>query len=160
MEIYILVLFTCTLAGTVVGNQIHKKYKVKRVYFEQFLALINLLISDFSFRQSKIKTLISNFEKSVGSEMKIHCNEFIKCIDGEKLTLSKLMLTPEEYTAVENFLSALGGFDLDTQLGQLNAYKVKFNEFYLLSKEREDKYGKPSVKLGFMLGLGCGILIL
>ena len=160
MEIYILVTFAFAVLGAVVGNQIHKKYKARRLYFQQLLSLINLLISDFSFRQSKLKSVIIDFEKTAGVEMKIHCNEFINSINGDKLSLSKLLLTSEEHLTVEKFFTALGTLDLDTQLGQLNAYKDKFNEYYQTSKAGEEKYGKPSVKLGFLLGLGCGILIL
>lgn len=160
MEIYILVAFTFAVLGAVVGNQICKKYTSRRLYFQDLLSLINLLISDFSFRQSKLKSVILDFEKSASEQMKVHCNEFIKCISGDELSLSKLRLTSEEHLTVEKFFTALGTLDLDTQLGQLNAYKDKFNEYYLSCKASEERYGKPSVKLGLLLGLGCGILIL
>ena len=160
MEIYILTLFAFAISGTVIGNAIHKKFKSKRLYFEQIYSLVGTLKSDLSFRQSKIESVISAYSETVGEELKVHCNEFILSISDGKLFLSKFGFSNDEYVLICDFFTALGSVDLDTQIDQLNFYESRFFAVIKRVKEREEKYGKPAAKLGLMAGLTVGILIL
>ena len=68
--------------------------------------------------------------------------------------------TGNEIKPTVNEFSVLGTYDLDTQVFVLDNYKLKAEEFYAAAKDKEERYGKTTVKLGFLLGLAVGIVLL
>ena len=159
MTIKLFLLFSLTVLGTVSGLFFSKKLTRRRRYFEELILLINSLISDFRFKQSSVCDLLSSF---TGNEIKPTVNEFIRYAKGEdrELKLSKQELSEREYGFVKEMFSVLGTYDLDTQVFVLDNYKLKAEEFYAAAKDKEERYGKTTVKLGFLLGLAVGIVLL
>lgn len=159
MTIKLFLLFSLTALGTVTGLFFSKKLTRRRRYFEELILLINNLISDFRFKQSSVCDLLSSFE---AAEVKPTVNEFIRYVRGEdkELKISKLDLSEREYVFVKEMFSVLGTYDLETQVFVLDNYRLKAEEFYAAAKDKEARYGKTIVKLGFLLGLAAGIVLL
>ena len=160
MELVIIKLFLCSALGLVVGNFVCKRYRQKRVYYEEILNLICRIESDLSFVQSKISDLFSSLDDVRCEELKVHCQEFKKVVSGEDSELTRFNFSSDEYSEISSFFSSLGTSDLSTQLSQLKYYKDKFTVRFENSKNCEKSKGKPSVKLGFFMGLAVGIVIL
>ena len=135
MTLKLTLLFMMTVTGTLIGVGLSKRLTGRRRYFEELISLINTLISDFKF-----------IAYASG--------------DAKELRLPRQELTEREYNFVTELFSALGTYDLDTQVFVLDNYKLKAEEFYATAKEQECRYGRTYVKLGFLFGLAAGIILL
>ncbi len=154
----ILLLILLTAAGGFGGVCVGKRSVRRRQYFEQIITLINSLISDFSFRQSNVCEILRSMELPA---LSVHIEEFCAYASGgNELKLSRLDLKDREYSSVYELFSALGTYDLTTQVYVLENYKTKMNEFYVECREKEKKSASTCVKLGALLGLACGVMIL
>ena len=148
MTLKLTLLFMMTVTGTLIGVGLSKRLTGRRRYFEELISLINTLISDFKFKQSSVGILLSNFKAAA---VKPAVDEFIAYASGDvkELRLPRQELTEREYNFVTELFSALGTYDLDTQVFVLDNYKLKAEEFYATAKEQECRYGRTYVKLGF-----------
>lgn len=159
MTLKLTLLFMLTIAGTVIGLIPSKRLTRRRRYFEELISFINMLIGDFKFRQNSVAELVGSFESA---ELKPTLNEFTAYASGvgDKLELTRRDLSEREFIVVKEMFSALGTYDLDTQVFMLDNYKQKAEEFYAAAKEKELKYGKTYVKLGLLFGLAAGLILL
>lgn len=159
MTLKLTLLFMMTVTGTLIGVGLSKRLTGRRRYFEELISLINTLISDFKFKQCSVGILLSNFKAAA---VKPAVDEFIAYASGDvkELRLPRQELTEREYNFVTELFSALGTYDLDTQVFVLDNYKLKAEEFYATAKEQECRYGRTYVKLGFLFGLAAGIILL
>lgn len=159
MTLKLSLLFMLTVTGTLIGVGLSKRLTGRRRYFEELISLINALISDFKFKQSSVSMLLSSFKAVT---VKPVVDEFISYAAGDvkELRLPRQELTEREHNFVTEMFSALGTYDLDTQVFVLDNYKLKAEEFYAAAKEQERRYGKTYVKLGFLFGLAAGIVLL
>ncbi len=159
MTVKLTLMFMSAVVGTFIGLILSKRLTRRRRYFEEMISLINTLIGDFRFKQNSVTSLLKSFS---ADETKSTVEEFIAYVDssGSELKLSKQDLTKREHNVVYEMFSALGTYDLDTQVFMLDSYKKKFEEFYGAAKDSEERYGKVYVKLGFLFGLGLGLVLL
>ncbi len=161
MIIKTFVMVLCTVVGGAIGWQISARTVRKRRYFEELIYLINSLVCDISFKQTSLAQLIS--EKTLESVViKQNVDEFLRYATGEnkRLKISKRDLNESEYIFINELFSALGRYDLNTQVYVLEGYRRKAEEFYSEAKRMEDKRSKPAKKLGILVGMTVGILFL
>lgn len=147
----------CCGAGALVGVLASRRLSARRRYFEETIALINSLIGDFRFRQTNISELLSSFG---GKQIRGTLNEFVAYASGKTptLKLSRGVLTEREHKYVTEMFSALGTYDLDTQVFMLDGFKLKAEEFYAAARDKEARQGGVCVKLGALLGAAVGIM--
>ena len=148
------------VAGTMGGLILSKRLSRRAEYFDALLNLNNLIISEVKFRKSTTKAILSEFVKTSNSPLNSTLNEYILCGDISKLTISKGVLTKAEAAEIKKFLLSLGTADSVTQIFELENYKVKFIQMKEAAFEKRKKYGGMYVKLGFLLGIAIGIIII
>lgn len=159
MTVKLTLMFMSAVVGTFIGLMLTKRLTRRRKYFEELILLVNTLIGDFRFKQNSVSSILKSFSADA---IKSTVAEFTAFADGaeRELKLSRQDLTKREYNVVYEIFSALGTYDLDTQVFMLDSYKTKLNEFYEAAKDTESRYGKVYVKLGFLFGLGLGLILL
>ena len=113
------------------------------------------------FKQTQLLRLLEEFTPKNGA-LKTNVDEFISFATGKvsELKLSRHDLNEREYKFICEMFSTLGRYDLTTQMINLEALKVKAEEFFVQSKTVEEKQSSQSKKLGVMLGLLVGVLVL
>lgn len=147
------------VVGALIGMYFSNRLARRRCYFEGMIMLVNDFSSDIRFRQTNLSDILSSQSNSA---IKNNVSEFASFVDGktEKLLITRGDLTRREYEAVKAFFSDLGTYDLSTQIIVLENHKQKFNEFYEAARKKEKEQAGMSVKLGFMLGLAIGIMVM
>lgn len=159
MTIKFVLIAAFAVLGTVAGLTYSKRLAFRRRYFEETISLINSISGDIRFRQSSVSTLISDCEYRA---IKPAVDAFLRYASGEMqiLKIPKQELTVREHNVIYEMFSVLGTYDLETQMFVLDNYKIKINEFYVAAKEKESKYAATAVKLGLLIGLAAGIVVL
>ncbi len=155
-----LIVALCMVAGTMTGVMFSKKLVKRAEYFEKMLNLVNAIISEVKFRKSATKTILSEFCKSDGSLLSEHLRTYIECEDFSSFALSKNFLNEEEKREIERLFLSLGTSDSQTQIFELENYKLKISDMLKAADEKKKKFGGLYIKLGFFAGLALGIIIL
>lgn len=147
------------ILGTVAGRTYSRRLSLRRRYFEEMISLINSVTGDIKFRQSPLVELVTESEYKA---IKPAIDAFVSYVSGKtaSLQLPKQELADREYVVVNEMFSALGTYDLTTQVFVLDNYKTKLTEFYLAAKEKENRYSATAVKLGLLIGLAAGVVVI
>jgi stage III sporulation protein AB len=151
--------FFAAFAGLMCGLFLRKRVALREKYFEELVRIIERLISDISFSQARLETILSDYV-SVSPEMSKNLEEYTAFLRGGELNLSKGILTKREHRLVKEFFERLGGSDLDTQVNELGNRKQVFLDTLTEAKRKNKSYGGAYVKLGFLGGLLIGILFI
>ena len=149
----------CVTASSMFGLMIVRRKQSRIKYFESALRLTEKLITDVSFRRETLLNVLSEFSNDDKSELKKHIDAFILSPYYE-IVISGSLLKPEEKRLIGEFFRSLGVTDTQTQIGELQSYKIRFEQIYNNESEKFKKSGNLSLKLSVLLGLAVGILIL
>ncbi len=155
----LLLMFAFSFLGYLIGNRLALRLSDKRRYFEELISLIERLNGDFRFRQSSVCELI-NKQKFKSELLNRNLSEFCAFAQGETATLNLCSsnLNESERKCVFEMFSALGRYDLDTQLIILQDFKDKIEGFYQKAVVQENKMSGAYRKIGALCGLMIGIL--
>jgi len=159
MTTRLFIVFLCCVAGVMCGLALSNKTRHREKYFAQLLMFMDRLFSDIGFLQNTIEQIVIGFECK-STHLAKNLNEYAGFINGNELKLTQGVLTKRELELVKDFFIRLGTLDLSSQLDELSAKKAMFTQIFEAAKQRNKSYGKAYIKLGFLLGLGLGILFL
>ncbi len=156
-----LILIGFAILGGAVGWRISDKIVQKRKYFEDLCYLLNSISCDMRFKQTQLLRLLDEYAPKHGA-LRTNVDEFSSYATGKEseLKLSRRDLSEREHKFIIELFSTLGRYDLSTQMLNLEALKVKAEEFFMQSKIVEEKQSLQAKKLGVMLGLLVGVLVL
>lgn len=161
MSVKILLMFVCTAIGTAVGYSVMRAYRRNLVYMDSMCAAINELKRNISYRRDAVSTVLSKCVLE-SEQLKKNIGEYISYVGAKdgKLEISRGFLSAAAYASVCEFFASLGKSDGSTQLNDLELFDSTFSAMRNAAAEKSSKYGALSVKLGFLFGLGVGVLIL
>ncbi len=157
----ILVICICAAIGTVTGYTVMRAYKRNLKFMESICAMIAELKRNISYRRDSAASILGGFTTD-SAQLKKNIDEYLQYAaakDGA-LTVSRGFLSAEAYGKVREFFGSLGGMDNAAQLGELDMYASAFAELRTKAAAKSEKYGALAVKLGFLFGLGVGVLFL
>ncbi len=159
MVIKLTLISAFAILGMVAGRAYSKRLTARRRYFEEMILLVNSITGDIKFRQSPVAELVTECEYKA---IKPATDAFVRYAAGETkpLKLPKQELTDREYSVINEMFSALGTYDLETQVFVLDNYKAKLSEFYSAAREKESRYAATAIKLGLLIGLAAGVVAL
>ncbi len=161
MSVKIFVIFICAAIGTAGGYSVMRAFKRNAAYLENVRAMIGALKRNISYRRDSVASVLGEYAAE-SPQLKKNIDEYIAYVgekDG-KLTLSRGFLSAQAYKRVCELFSSLGKSDGGTQIGELEMFEKSFDELCSLASEKYTKYGPLAVKLGFLFGLGVGVLFL
>ena len=161
MSVKILIVFVCTAVGTLVGFLIMLKYKRNCAYLEGVCAVIGELKRNIAYRRDAASQVLSGMNIQ-SAQLKKNVGEYIEYAKGgsDKPTISRGFLGEEVYSRVLELFGSLGRADSATQIKELDMFADSFDKLSSEAKQKSDKLGTVAVKLGFLFGLGVGILTL
>jgi len=159
MQLKLCLILGFTVLGSLIGYRLYKKDKEKENYFSALKSLANSLICDIKFAKTEIGELIKNFQNN-NELFVLHKNQYLDGLNSGKIDFDKKWLKNEQYYVVSNFFYNLGRYDTETQIYQIEGAKEKINDYLMESAEKNKRFNKMKIKLGFMFGLAAGILIL
>lgn len=159
---HMLIAIILCVVGGAIGWTYSQRLVKRRKYFEQLSELLVLLSADVGFAQSDVATLLKRYRSDCGTELSRNLDEYLRFVGGEtpEPDISRHLLTDSEFIFIKAFFSALGRYDLFTQLRLLERDKMRADEFLARSRERETRQASSAIKLGALLGLMVGIVIL
>lgn len=149
----------CMTASVMVGLIYTKSKKSRVEYFESCIKLTDKLISDISFRKENLLDILREFQADEKTELKNHIGKFCDS-PFEKFSADGKILKADEKRLLNDFFASLGSTDTQTQLSELENFRVRFADKFQTENEKFKKTGGIGLKLSVLFGLGVGILIL
>lgn len=144
-------------AGLFFGAFFSNSLKRKRDFFCELLAFIDSVFNDVSFKQDGVRTVAESFASTCKSKMKSVLEQYVLSPDAEP---SLSFLSTEEVRVVSDFFSGLGKADIYTEKTELMNTRSKIEELCSFYGRKCDSNCAMFLKLGLLIGLAFGILIL
>lgn len=154
-KLFLLVLSSA--GGLLTGTFFASTLKEKREFYKDLLSFVNAVSADLTFRQDGIRKVANTYALNCKSRLKNILTAY--CESPEKKIDSKF-LDKGEQTEVDNFFSTLGKSDLLTEKAELENAKLYAEEKYKYYKNKCEKHCPMRTKLGLLIGLAVGILML
>lgn len=157
----ILIVVICAAVGTFAGFVVMNAYRRNVEYLDGVCGLISELKRNMAYRRDAAASVLSGFEtKSV--QLKKNIGEYMAFVNAKdgKLEISRGFLPPRTHSGVCELFASLGGGDGGAQQRELEIFGSTFEEQRATAAKKSEKYGALAVKLGFLFGLGVGILTL
>ena len=127
--------------------------KNEYLYFNGLVNFCDKVLSDLSFKKSKLEYLLTLEFNSKD------LNLTLSTFKNEKIIFPAYLNKDEEFLIID-FLTSLGKSDVESQIKNVIAFK---KEFIKISNEKYERYTKTNklfVKLGFVSGLLIFILVI
>lgn len=161
MSVKILIVFICTAVGTAAGYFVMCVYKRNFDYLDGVCKLLNELKRNISYRRDAAASVLGAAAID-SAQLKKNVAEYITYTGGkaDKPTLSRGFLSAETYARVCELFYSLGKSDGNSQLDELEMFLKTFGDLRAAAETKCKKQGAVAVKLGFLLGLGVGVLTL
>ncbi len=151
----------CAAVGAGAGFVMMKAYKRRLAYLSGVCDMISELKRNISYRKDSAARVLGAFSTS-SAQLKKNIDEYIAYSESKSGTLavSRGFLSGGDHAKVTELFGALGNSDGPSQMARLDAFSGVFGELKERAALKSEKYGALSVKLGFLFGLGVGVLFL
>lgn len=161
MSVKLFLLFLCVAAGTLCGYMILLSYKKNYSYLDGVCGIINALKQNLSYKKDAVPKVLGGI-KVVSAQLQKNINEYIGFADGryDKRIISRGFLPQSTYDGAIDLFDAIGGSDESSQNARLDALLLRFNKLRAEAERKYKSLGAVAVKLGFLIGLGVGVLVL
>ena len=144
-------------AGLCVGMFLSSAMKEKREFYSEYVAFLDAVCADLTFRQDGVRTVASSFLPTCKSK-------FAKLLSGycenPSETVEAKFLTKSEQAAIEGLFRRIGRSDLITERAELESAKSDASANLERYRKKCEKQCPLAVKLGLLIGLAVGILML
>lgn len=161
MTTKIFLMFLCTAVGTFCGYSVLLSHKRNYVYLDGVCDVINALKQNLSYKKDALPVALGRINVT-SRQLKKNIEEYISFASGQsdKRDISRGFLSQSTYNAVTELFGAIGGSDESSQSRGLDALYTRFDKLRSAAETKYKKFGPVAVKLGFLIGLGTGVLIL
>ena len=161
MSTKLFIVFLCAAVGTFCGYMILLSYKKNYSYLDGVCNMISALKQNLSYKKDTVPVVLSGL--TVGNaQLKKNIQEYIDFTKGQsdKRVVSRGFLPQSTFNGVQDLFSAIGGSDENSQSTRLETLSVRFEKLRSAAESKYKKFGSVAVKLGFLIGLGAGVLVL
>ena len=161
MSAKLIVVVLCAAIGTATGYMIMRSYRRNFEYLDGLCEVVNELKRNIAYRRDGTCGVLRGMTFKC-SLLGKNVGEYVEFATGkqEKPNISRGFLPADIHASACEFFAGLGGGDGGSQLDVLNMYADKFGAMRSAAETKSTKYGGVAVKLGFLVGLGIGILVL
>lgn len=157
----LLIVVICAAVGTFAGFVVMSAYRRNEEYLDGVCGLISELKRNMAYRRDAAATVLAKYAAK-SAHLKKNIGEYIAFVNAKdgKLDISRGFLPSRTHAGVCELFASLGGADGGAQQRELEAFGSSFEELRTAAAQKSAKYGALAVKLGFLFGLGVGILTL
>ncbi|MCH5165745.1 MAG: hypothetical protein J1G01_05030 [Clostridiales bacterium] len=161
MSVKIMVVFLCAAIGTAGGYFVMCTYRRNFVYLDGVCKMIGELKRNIAYRRDGVASIIGTMSAE-SVQLKKNIAEYIDYAVGkvDAPQISRGFLPKETYERITELFRSIGRSDGSSQIDELNMYEDAFSKLREAAEIKYSKHGAVAVKLGFLLGLGVGILTL
>lgn len=161
MSTHILIVFICAAVGAFAGYTVMRTYKRNFVYLDGVCKIVDELKRNISYRRDSVATVLQN-TKTDSSLLNKHIEKYIEFAHGKTdgPEIDKMFLPEETYRKSFEFFGTIGKADGNSQTDQLKMFGDAFGKMRGEAETKYLKFGAVAVKLGFLFGLGIGVLTL
>ncbi|MCH5155555.1 MAG: hypothetical protein J1F69_03025 [Clostridiales bacterium] len=152
-------LFVCAAGGTFCGYMILFSYKRNYLYLQDVCGMISALKQNLSYKKDSVPVVLSGLNVN-SAQLKKNIQEYIDFTRGQsdKREVSRGFLPQATFDGVKDLFEAIGGSDEHSQNTRLEALSARFEKLRETAENKYKNMGAVAVKLGFLIGLGVGIL--
>lgn len=161
MSVKLLIICICAAVGTLAGFLTMQSYRRSYRYLDGICSLINELKRNIAYRRDSVASILGEY-KTDSSQLKKNIDEYIAYAsskDGSP-NISRGSMSAAVYEKVSGLFRALGRSNGDGEISELERFGLEFTELRDKAAQKSEKYGPLAVKLGFLFGLGVGVLFL
>lgn len=137
---------------------IMKRLKNRRDYFVSFDKFINAYSSSVGFARITLPEIITKFKSSSKLFDEHLLSLKTSMTDSSAPTLKKQFLSKAEISFVSESVLGLGRYDSATEKANAQSVKEQIKSHAEGAADSWKKYGKSSIKLGFLFGLLIAVL--
>ena len=150
-------LVSSSAGGLLTGAFFASLLKEKREFYKDLLSFVNAVSADVTFRQDGIRKVANTYALNCKSRLK---NILATYCESPEEKADYKFLCKSEQTEIDNFFSKLGKSDLLTEKAELENTRLYAEEKYKYYKNKCEKHCPMMTKLGLLIGLAAGILML
>ncbi|MDE7164817.1 MAG: hypothetical protein K2O04_05300 [Clostridiales bacterium] len=161
MSTRLLIVFLSVAVGTLCGYIVFLSYKRNYTYLGGVCDMLSALKQNLAYKKDTVPVVLSGMTIS-NALLKKNIDEYIAYTAGQsdKREVSRGFLPQSTFDGVNDLFAAIGGSDENSQSARLDALELRFDKLLADAERKYTKYGSVAVKLGFLVGLGVGVLVL
>lgn len=163
--IKILLVFVVVVGFLYVGFGIANYYKKRKDFFSGLVLLCDKIRAEIDFSGKNLLAIFQGL-KLEGCPNKL-CSNFCDYLKNKNIEFSSkqlfrgiVILKEDEKNIIFDFFSRLGRHDCDNELKLIDDFKNIIFPLSQTCQQDNNKYGKMSIKISFLLGLMLAILII
>lgn len=157
----------CIIIGLLIGFKLGYKYVLREKFLTDIVAFLDYYSGEINFNKTKLKELLDNFCENCGEELRAALLEFNGLIRQNTEIATGLLesdcykaLDKEEAERLKQLLCSLGTSDSETQANMISSYREYFSKKQAEAFAEKKKYSSLYYKLGGLVGIGAGILLI
>ena len=162
--LFICLIITCC---TYIGYGFSSYYRKRLRFFKDTSNFASKMIVEITFSRNNLREIITNCLSNYGNDFKNLLNNFLVYLNDNSTLFSEEILfkniknlSIEDKQTLFLFFKSLGRYDAESQIKELENYKMKFNDLKTNAEADNKKYGGLYIKLGLMIGLLIAILLI
>lgn len=161
MTTKLLLLFLFMGMGTFCGYSVMLSLRRRYLYLSGVCKVIGDIKRNVAYRKDSLSGMLAGFDCE-SAQLKKNVEEFIRYADGKSDSpqFSRGFLPKDIFDRAVELFTSIGKSDGPTQIEQLSVFEKDFTKLCAESEKKYTDVGGIAVKLGFLLGLGVGILVM
>ena len=161
MSIRLLILFLSAAVGTFCGYMVLLSHKRNYSYLSGVCDMLSALKQNLAYKKDTVPIVLGGLTVA-NAQLKKNIDEYVAFTLGQsdKHEVSRGFLPQSTYDGVTDLFAAIGASDESSQGLRLDALILRFDKLHADAERKYTKYGSVAVKLGFLVGLGVGVLVL
>ena len=152
----IIIIAILSLVCIFFGLKFYTKYKKRKNFFDALVYLCQKFDVEINFSRQRVQNIILSLDEKIKQNLCGLDKNFLQCLENkESLEKQKLFenlsfLNEDEQNNIFLFFKSLGRSDMENQLKEIKNFEKKFEDFLSTASLEFKKYGKLSLKLGFV----------
>lgn len=161
MSTRLFIMFLSVAVGTFCGYLVLLSYKRNYSYLGGVCDMLSALKQNLAYKKDTVPAVLSGLTVT-NAQLKKNIDEYISYTLGQsdKHEVSRGFLPQPTFDGVTDLFAAIGNSDESSQSTRLDALADRFDKLRAEAERKYTKYGSVAVKLGFLIGLGVGVLVL
>ncbi|MCK9575010.1 MAG: stage III sporulation protein AB [Clostridia bacterium] len=163
MQLFLIILIVGGISY--VGYGLSSYYKKRYTLMSDILLFCDCLSNDIDFLHTPVKQILLNRNVQFAPELNKLLNQYKQILDNGKLLefnqpISSIYFKREEAEMFMSLLYELGKSDSITQIATIKNFKTVFTKYHIEATEENKKYAPLALKLGVLIGILAGILLI